>query len=182
MKEVVTEKIATIGENLSVRRFARFQVTGAGVVGGYLHGNSRIASIVEVTGSDHAEAANLAKELAMQVAAVYPKYLDRTQVPAELLEKEKEIYRAELAAAKKPEAIWDKILGGKLEKFYEGVCLVDQLWIKEDKKKIKDVVAEFSKKAGAPLTVTRMARLEVGEGIEKKKEDLAAEVAKTLQG
>lgn len=180
VKDALIEKIATIGENISVRRFARFQVEGAGVVGGYLHGNSRIGTLVEVLGSDSPEAASLAKELAMQVAAAYPKYLTRDQVPVEILEKEKEIYREELRLAKKPEAIWDKILTGKLEKFFEQVCLVDQLWIKEDKKKIKDVVVEFGKKAGATLSIGRMGRLEVGEGIEKKKEDLAAEVAKTL--
>jgi elongation factor Ts len=180
VKDVITEKVATIGENITVRRFARFQVEGAGVVGMYLHANNRVAALVEVLGSDHAEAAALAKELAMQVTAARPQYTTRAEVPATVLEKEKEIYRAELQAAKKPEAIWDKILSGKLEKFYEGVCLVDQLWIKEDKKKIKDVIAEAGKKAGATLSVGRVARFEVGEGIEKKKDDLAAEVAKTL--
>jgi elongation factor Ts len=76
--------------------------------------------------------------------------------------------------------MWDKIIGGKLEKFFEDNCLVDQAWVKDDKLKIKDVIADHSKKAGATLTVGRVARLEVGEGIEKKKDDLAAEVAKTL--
>ena len=116
----------------------------------------------------------------MQATAMKPPYLRREEVPADVLEKEKEIYRAELAAAKKPEAIWDKILGGKLEKFYEGACLVDQISIKDDKKKVKGLVAEAAKKLGAEVTVTRFARFEVGEGIEKKKEDLAGEVAKTL--
>jgi elongation factor Ts len=80
----------------------------------------------------------------------------------------------------KPEEMWDKIIAGKLEKFYENSCLVDQLWVKDDKLKIKDVIAEAAKKTGKPLSVGRVARLEVGEGIEKKKDDLAAEVAKTL--
>jgi elongation factor Ts len=180
VREVITEKIATIGENLTVRRFARFEVHGAGAIGSYLHANNRVASLVEVNGSENAEALALARELAMQVAAVNPKFITREQVPAAQVEKEKEIYREELRQAKKPEQIWDKILTGKLEKFYEGVCLVDQLWIKEDKKKIRDVIAEASKKAGATLTVANIARFEVGEGIEKVKDDLAAEVAKTL--
>jgi elongation factor Ts len=180
VKDALTEKVATIGENISVRRFARFQVEGVGVVGGYVHGNNRIGTLVEVRGSAGPEAASLARELAMQVAAVAPKYLTRAEVPDVVLEKEKEIYREELRTAKKPEAIWDKILGGKLEKFFEQVCLVDQLWIKEDKKKIKDVVIEYGKKAGVELGIARMARIEVGEGIEKKKDDLAAEVAKQI--
>jgi elongation factor Ts len=180
VKEIVTEKVATIGENISVRRFERIAADGAGTVGSYLHANNRIAALVHVSGADHAEAASLAKELAMQVAAVNPKYVSRDQVPADLLEKEKEIYREELRNAKKPEAIWDKILTGKLEKFYEGVCLVDQIWIKDDKKKIKDVIAAASKAAGAELKISKVVRFEVGEGIEKKKDDLAAEVAKQL--
>jgi elongation factor Ts len=180
VKDAITEKVATIGENITPRRFERIAVTGAGTVGSYLHANNRIGALVEVTGADHAEAVALAKELAMQVAAVNPRYVTREQVPADVLEKEKEIYREELRNAKKPEAIWDKILGGKIEKFYEGVCLVDQLWIKDDKKKIRDVIAAASKAAGAELKIGRVSRFEVGEGIEKKKDDLAAEVAKTL--
>ncbi len=182
VKEVITEKVATIGENLSVRRFVRHQVQGEGALGMYLHSNNKVAALVEVLGFAGAEARELAKELAMQVAAVRPPYASRAQVPAEVLEKEKEIYREELKAAKKPEAIWDKILVGKLEKFYENNVLVDQLWIKDDTKKVKDLIAELSKKAGKPMTVGHVARIEVGEGIEKKKDDLAAEVAKTLGG
>lgn len=182
VKEIITEKVATIGENISVRRFERYQVQGAGTLGSYLHANKRIATLVEVSGADNAEAANLARELSMQIAAASPHYVSREQVPAALVDKEKEIYKAELQAAKKPEAIWDKILGGKLEKFYEQVCLVDQPWIKDEKgkMKVKDLIADVSKKAGAALKVARMARFEVGEGIEKKKDDLAAEVKKTL--
>ena len=185
VQDVLTEKVATIGENISVRRFAHFVVKGAGVLGGYLHSNGRQGAIVELSaGSDAAgkseDLAALAKELAMQATAMKPPYLRREEVPADVLEKEKDIYRAELAAAKKPEAIWEKILTGKLEKFYEGVCLVDQISIKDDKKKVKGLLAEASKKLGAEVNATRFARFEVGEGIEKKKEDLASEVAKTL--
>jgi elongation factor Ts len=180
VRDVITEKVATIGENLHVRRFVRFEVKGEGALGMYLHSNSKVAALVEVTGSAGPEAKDLARELAMQVAAVRPPYASRALVPADVLEKEKEIYREELKAAKKPEAIWEKILTGKLEKFYENNVLVDQVWIKDDKKKVKDLIAEVAKKAGAALAVGQVARLEVGEGIEKKKEDLAAEVAKTL--
>jgi elongation factor Ts len=225
VKDALTEQIATIGENISVRRFERFQVESNGVVGSYLHSNNRVGALVEVLGSSGADAKALASELSMQATAMRPAFVSREQIPADVLEKEKEAYRYELnntwkftikdGAARtgvyrsedaervmveisgklekvpltqiikreqitKPENMWDKIIAGKIEKFFENNCLVDQLWVKDDKLKIKDVIAEAGKKAGASLTVGRVARIEVGEGIEKKKDDLAAEVAKTL--
>ncbi len=226
VKDAITEKIATIGENLTVRRFVRFQVDGNGALGSYLHSNGKIAALVEVLGSNGAEAKTLANELAMQLAAMKPPYATRDQVPADLLEKEKATFRDELAntwkitikdgAARtgifrsedaekvmmeisgklekvpltqilkreqitKPEAMWDKIIAGKLEKYFENNCLIDQVWVKDDKLKIKDLVAEHGKKAGTTLTLGRVARIEVGEGIEKVKSDLAADVAATLK-
>ncbi|MCU0697244.1 MAG: translation elongation factor Ts [Myxococcaceae bacterium] len=192
VKDAITEKIATIGENISVRRFERFATEGG--LGQYLHANGRIAAMVEVLGSDKPEVAAVAKELAMQVAAMNPRYVSREQVPAEVLEKEREIYREEIRNPpppapgeirnpnKKPppEERWPMIIEGKLNKFFENVCLVDQVSIKNDKQKVKDLVAEAGKAVGATLTVGRVVRYEVGEGIEKKKDDLAAEVAKTL--
>ena len=193
VKDALTEQIATIGENISVRRFERYAVEG-GSLGTYLHANGRIAAMVEVLGSDKPEVATLAKELAMQVAAMNPKYVSREQVPADVLEKEREIYREEIRNPpppapgeirnpnKKPppEERWGMIIEGKLGKFFENVCLVDQFSIKEDKKRVKELVAEAGKAVGATLTLGRVVRFEVGEGIEKKKEDLAAEVAKTI--
>jgi elongation factor Ts len=192
VKDALTEKIATIGENISVRRFERFATEGG--LGQYLHANGRIAAMVEVLGSDKPEVAAVAKELAMQVAAMNPRYVSREQVPADVLEKEREIYREEIRNPpppapgeirnpnKKPppEERWPMIIEGKLNKFFENVCLVDQVSIKNDKQKVKDLVAEAGKAVGATLTVGRVVRYEVGEGIEKKKDDLAAEVAKTL--
>ena len=225
VKDAITEKIATIGENLSVRRFARFQVEGNGALGTYLHSNSRIATMVEVLGSNAPEAKALATEIAMQTAAMKPPFVSREQIPADVLEAEKAAFKYELAntwkftikdgpartgtfrsedaekvmveisgklekvpltqiikreQVTKPEAMWDKIIAGKLEKFYENNCLVDQLWVKDDKLKIKDVIADAGKKMGSTLTVGRVARIEVGEGIEKVKGDLAADVAATL--
>ncbi len=194
VKDALTEKVATIGENISVRRFARFAVEGAGTVGSYVHANNRIATLVELLGSDKPEAKVVAKEVAMQMAAMNPRYVSREFVPADVLEKEREIYREEIRNPappapgevrnpnKKPpsEDRWPMIIEGKLGKFYENNCLVDQVSIKDDKKKVKDLIAEAGKAVGAELKLGRVARFEVGEGIEKKKEDLAAEVAKTL--
>ena len=185
VKDVLAESIAKIGENIAVRRFAHFKLSGPTTLGSYLHSNGRQGAIVELSAGSELAAKNeavmgLARELAMQATAMKPPYLRREEVPADILEKEKDVYKAELVAAKKPEAIWEKILTGKLEKFYEGACLVDQVSIKDDKKKVKGLLAEVSKATATEVTATRFARFEVGEGIEKKKEDLAAEVAKTI--
>jgi elongation factor Ts len=101
-------------------------------------------------------------------------------VPSENLEKEREIERELLKQQGKPEAMLEKILVGKMEKYYTQVCLVDQLWVKDDKKKVGDMITERAAKIGEKVSVRRFVRFEVGEGIEKKKDDLAAEVAKTL--
>ncbi len=187
VKDVLAESIAKIGENISVRRFAHFALQGATTLGSYLHSNGRQGAMVELTAANdgaakHEAVTSVAKDLAMQATAMKPPYLKREEIPADVLEKEKDIYKAELAAAKKPEAIWDKILTGKVEKYFEGVNLVDQVSIKDDKKKVKNLLTDAGKAAGGDVNATRFARFEVGEGIEKKKEDLAAEVAKTISG
>ncbi|MCY1080423.1 translation elongation factor Ts [Archangium lansingense] len=160
------------------------RVAAEGVIGTYVHGG-RIGVIVEVNCETDFVARNtdfqdLVKDVAMQVAAASPKYVRREEVPADLLEKEKEIQRALLKQQGKPEAMWDKILVGKVEKYFEQVCLVDQLWVKDDKKKVGEMVTERAAKIGEKVSIRRFVRYEVGEGIEKKKDDLAAEVAKTL--
>jgi elongation factor Ts len=160
------------------------RVAAEGMIGTYVHGG-RIGVIVEVNCETDFVARNtdfqdLVKDVAMQVAAANPKYVRREEVPAELLEKEKEIQRALLKQQGKPEAMWDKILVGKVEKYFEQVCLVDMPWVKDDKKKVGDMITERAAKIGEKVAVRRFVRYEVGEGIEKKKDDLAAEVAKTL--
>jgi elongation factor Ts len=160
------------------------RIAAEGIVATYVHGG-RIGVLVEVNCETDFVARNedfqaLAKDLAMHVAAANPLYVRREEIPPEALEKEKEIQRAQLKEAKKPEAMWDKILVGKLEKFYETVCLVDQYWVKDDKKRIHEMVTERAAKIGEKVAIRRFARFVVGEGIEKKKDDLAAEVAKTL--
>ncbi|MBX7115944.1 MAG: translation elongation factor Ts [Myxococcaceae bacterium] len=161
------------------------RVAAEGLVGTYMHSNGRLGVLVEVNCETdfvarNEDFQNLVKEIAMQIAGANPRWVRREEVPEDVMAKEKEIFQHELREAKKPEAIWEKIISGKLEKFYETHCLVDQIWIKDDKKKIKDMLIEKVAKIGENITVRRFARFEVGEGIEKKKDDLAAEVAKTL--
>ncbi|WP_224364649.1 translation elongation factor Ts [Hyalangium versicolor] len=160
------------------------RVAAEGIVATYVH-SSRIGVLVEVNCETDFVARNedfqaLAKDVAMHIAAASPQYVRREEIPADVLEKEKEIQRAQLKEQKKPEAMWEKILVGKIEKFYETVCLVDQLWVKDDKKKVGEMVTERAAKIGEKVSIRRFTRYVVGEGIEKKKDDLAAEVAKTL--
>jgi elongation factor Ts len=157
-----------------------------GLVGAYVH-NGKVGVLVEVNcetdfvarGDDFQA---LVKELGLHIAAAAPQYVRREDVPADVLEREKDIERTKLREQKKPEAMLEKILTGKLEKYFEVTCLLDQPWVKDDKKKIHELITETIAKLGENVSVRRFARFVVGEGIEKKKEDLAAEVAKTLAG
>ncbi len=162
------ELIQKIGENLSVRRFVRYETDGK--IGSYLHG-TRIGVIVDYSGGDE----QLGKDLAMQVAASNPLYLSRETVPAEDLNRERAIFEAQVKESGKPANVVGKIVEGKLEKFFGEVCLIDQLFIKDPdgKQKVKDILK------GA--VVRRFTRFQVGEGIEKKKENFCEEVASQLK-
>lgn len=169
VKDVLTNKIATIGENISIRRFARFETEGK--VASYIHGDGRIGVLAELNDTDD----EVAKDVCMQIAAINPEFLDEKDVPEDRLNKEKEILKAQVINEGRPEAIAEKIVMGRLGKFYEEICLVDQAFIKDPSKKVKDVLKEHN------ATVTRFARFERGEGIEKKEENFAEEVAKQLK-
>jgi elongation factor Ts len=160
------------------------RIAAEGLLGAYVH-NGKIGVLVEVNCETDFVARNedfqlLVRDIALHIAAANPSYVRREDVPAEVLEKEKEIERVKLREQKKPEAMLEKILSGKMEKFFETVCLLDQPFVKDDKKTVGQVVTEAVAKMGENVTIRRFTRYQVGEGIEKKKEDLAAEVAKTL--
>jgi elongation factor Ts len=118
------------------------------------------------------------KDIAMQIAATAPLYVRREEVPADVVAKELEIAKAQAREQKKPENVIERIAQGKVEKYYEQFCLLDQPFVKDDKKKMKDVLTEAVAKIGENLQVRRFARFALGEGLEKKQEDYAAEVAK----
>jgi elongation factor Ts len=158
------------------------RVAAEGLVGSYIH-NGKIGVLVEVNCETDFVARNeafqaLVKDIAMHIAAANPLYVRREEIPNEVLEKEREIERALLQEQKKPDHILEKILEGKVAKFYERVCLLDQPWFREDKKKVSEIITEAVAKIGENITVRRFARFQVGEGIEKKRDDLAAEVSK----
>ena len=169
VNEVLTNKIATIGENMSIRRFERFE--GAGLVEQYIHGDGKIGVLVELEGGD----TFLAKDICMQIAAARPEFLDRESVPAERLAKEMEILKAQAMNEGKPEAIAEKIVQGRVGKFYSEICLVDQAFVKNPDMKVCELVASKNAK------IVRFARFEKGEGIEKKEENFAEEVMKQIQ-
>ena len=162
--------IAKIGENIQVRRLVRF-AGGTGTLHSYRHG-VRIGVVVELEGGDAA----LGKDVAMHVAASNPMCVDADQVPAEKLEKEKEIFRAQALESGKPEHIVDKIIGGRVRKYLEEVTLLGQAFVKDPDVTVEKLLA------GAGAKVVRFARMEVGEGIEKKQENFAEEVMAQVRG
>ena len=168
VNESLIGKIATIGENISIRRFARFETTD-GLIEKYIHGDGKIAVLVNMTSGNK----ELAKDVCMQIAAARPEFVSREQVPAERLEKEKEILKAQTMNEGKPEAIAEKIVMGRINKFYEEICLVDQEFIKDPSQKVSNILKDAK--------VVEFARFETGEGIEKKEENFAEEVMKQLK-
>lgn len=179
--EALREKILTIGENLNIRRFARYE----GPVSAYIHGGGRIGVLVQFEADDavagKAEFAELAKDIAMQVAAAMPSYLDRDSVPADVLEKEKEILSAQARNEGKPENIIEKMVNGRINKYYTENCLVDQVFVKDSDFTITKLLAAKGKELGGTITIKGFTRFEKGEGLEKKEEDFAAEIAKMTQ-
>ena len=182
--EKMVEAVAKIGEKISFRRFARLEPPAgeSGIVVPYIHAGGKIGVLVAVSGADrsNAAAAALAKDLAMQVAAANPTYVGRNDVPAAVIEREKSIYREQAKASGKPDKILDKIADGKLEKYFGDFCLVEQAFIKDPDRKVSQLLADAGKASGAAIAVCAFARFQVGEGLEKRSDDLAAEVAKQL--
>ncbi|CDF57936.1 translation elongation factor Ts [Thermobrachium celere] len=177
VREAITSLIAKLGENMTFRRFERFNVEN-GVIMDYIHGGGRIAVMVQVEGANNEVAKEVAKELALQIAAANPLYLVKEEVPQDVIEKEKEIYRQQALNEGKPEKVVEKMVEGRLQKYFKEVCLLEQLWIRDQDKTIRKFVEEKSKEANAELVVKKFVRFEKGEGIEKKEENFAEEVMK----
>ncbi|AWZ48679.1 translation elongation factor Ts [Hathewaya limosa] len=182
LKDALTALIAKLGENMSIRRFERFSVEN-GKINSYIHGNGKIGVLVQLgCQKDDEILSEIAKDVAMQVAAVNPAFLNRDSVDNESLEKEREIYRVQALNEGKPEKIVDKMVDGRINKFYKENCLIEQVWVKNPDLTIQKHLQEEGKKLGADITVEKFARFERGEGIEKKEEDFAEEVKKQMGG
>lgn len=169
VQEVLTEKIATIGENITIRRFARFASNG--LVEKYIHGDGKIGVLVELENGN----TELAKDICMQIAAARPEYLDRESVPQERVEKEMEILKVQAMNEGKPAEIAEKMVQGRIGKFYGEICLVEQPFVKDPDIKISKLLESKGAK------VVRFARFEKGEGIEKKEENFVEEVMNQLK-
>lgn len=178
VSEEQVHQIATIGENINIRRFER-RATDAGLIESYVHGGGKIGVMIELqTDKSDSEAVQaVAKQLAMHVAAAAPQYLSRENVPADVVDKEKEIMRIKALESGKPENIVEKIIGGQINKYFGEICLLEQAFVVDPDIKVNKLLEKTAKDAGAEVKLVAYARYQLGEGIEKKQDDFAAEVA-----
>ncbi|MDB4470749.1 translation elongation factor Ts [Deltaproteobacteria bacterium] len=175
--EELTHQISTIGENMDIRRFERADA-GQGIVSSYVHGAGKIGVLVELqTESTDEKVAELGKQIAMHVAAAAPQYLNRDSVPSAVVEKEKEIMRVKALDSGKPENIVEKIITGQINKYFGEVCLLEQAFVIDPDQKVGKLVEALAKELGSEVKLNSYSRYQLGEGIEKKEDDFAAEVA-----
>ena len=168
VKEVLTNKIATIGENMTIRRFVRFESTG--LVESYIHGEGKIAVLVNLAKGE----TELAKDICMQIAAARPEYLSRNDVPESAVQKEMEILKAQAMNEGKPAEIAEKMVQGRIGKFYGEICLLEQPFVKEPDIKVQKLLDNNN------AEIVKFARFEKGEGLQKREENFAEEVAKQM--
>lgn len=182
--EALTEKIATIGENMNIRRFARIDTDG--VVVDYIHAAGKIGVLVEASAPDNDQVRECLKNVAMQIAALNPKYLSSADVSEEYKNHEKEILMAQAKNdpknASKPDNIIEKMITGRLAKELKEVCLLEQEYVKAtNKETVEQYVKQISKEIGSDIVLKSFVRFETGEGIEKKQDDFAGEVASMIK-
>lgn len=173
--------IAKLGENMNVRRFEKFAAP-KGVVQSYIHGGGRIGVLVELATENVSDIVfEVAKDIAMHIAAANPQFLNKDEVDLDTLNKEKEIYRVQALNEGKPEKIVDKMVEGRIQKYYKEACLVEQVWVRNPDYTISKLLQEKSKEVGSTITITKFVRFERGEGIEKIVEDFAEEVKRQME-
>jgi elongation factor Ts len=183
----ITQAVAVIGENLNLRRTAYVAVS-QGVVAGYMHsqtvpGLGRIGVLIGLeSAADPERLAEVGKQLAMHVAATNPQALDVASLDPAVVERERQVYADQARATGKPENIIEKMVEGRMRKFYEEAVLLEQAFVVDPDRRVKQVVEGLEKEVGQPVKVTAFARLALGEGVTKEDNDLAAEVAKMTQG
>ena len=185
--EALTDLVAKIGENMTLRRSQTLEVSQGAVVS-YVHGSlkpgmGKIGVLVALESSASEDALQaVGKQVAMHVAAAFPKFLDRDSVDATEMEKERQFLIEQAKEEGKPQEIAEKMVEGRMRKYYEEVCLLDQKSVMDGETKIADLVANAGKDAGAEIKLTAFSRFQLGDGIEKEEEDFAAEVAKAANG
>lgn len=181
VRDILTQKIATIGENMNIRRFARYE----GTVKTYVHGGGRIGVMVRFDVDPEKAAtqefSDFAKDIAMQVAAANPQYVAPGDIPEDVINKEKEILTAQAINEGKPAHIAEKMVAGRINKYYKEVCLLEQPYIRDQEKSVKALVKEISDKIGSPISIAEFVRFEKGEGLDKREDNFADEVANMIK-
>lgn len=181
VEALVQEKVLTIGENIKIRRFERYE----GVIATYIHAAGRIGVMVKFDTTDEIAAKDefqaYAKDIAMQIAAINPGYLDEASVPAEIVAHEKKILTEQVINEGKPEKIAEKIVMGKLGKFFKENCLVDQVFVKDNDLTVAKYTEKVAKELGGDIKIVSFVRFEKGEGLEKRADDFADEVANMIK-
>ncbi len=176
MDDFLKETIAKVGENITIRRFVRYPIGSGKQVKSYIHMGGKMGVMVEVLMANDAKASQepfttYISDLAMHIAATGPQFLKQEEIPADLIAKEKEIAMAQMATQNKPADVLEKIAMGKINKYFEENCLIKQKFIKDDKKTVEALTNEIGKAMGEALTITRFARLVLGEGVEVASEE-----------
>ena len=184
-REKATELLRERGVVKAAKKAGR--IAAEGLVESYIHGDGRIGVLVEVNietdfAAKNPEFREFVKDVAMQIAAARPEYVRREEVPADVIEKEKEIMKAQAIAEGKPEAVAEKIVAGRIDKYYGEVCLLEQDFVKDPDKTVQQVLTEKISNIGENITIRRFVRFERGEGIAKKEENFAEEVMKQING
>lgn len=186
VSENLTDKVAKIGEHMAIRRMEKLSVND-GVVAGYVHnavapnlGKIGVLVALESTG-DKEKLEALGKQIAMHTAAAFPRFLKKEDVDASTMEREKDVLREQAKAEGKPEDIVEKMLDGRMRKFYEEICLLEQVFVMDGETKIAKLLENAAKDVGAPVELKAYSRIQLGEGIEKEEVDFAAEVAATAK-
>jgi len=180
----VLTMIGAIKENISIRRFVRYESAANAVLSSYIHAGGKIGVLVELvatSGEKNARMNEIARDVAMHIAAAEPRFIRRDEVTQKDLDTEREIARDAAAKSGKPENIVEKMVTGKMDKFYGEACLLEQPYIRDDKKTVTEYLAASGKESGCAYTVSRFTRYKLGEGIEKKSDDFAAEVASYMK-
>jgi elongation factor Ts len=176
--QTVASMVGSIKENITVRRFARYEAPANSTIGTYIHAGGKVGVMVELVGGIAPE---VAKDVAMHIAAAEPRFVHRDEVTQKDLDTEREIAKDQALKSGKPENIVEKMVSGKMEKFYAEACLLEQPYIKDDKQSVSDYLKSSGKAANCTYNVTRFTRYKLGEGIEKKSDDFAAEVASYMK-
>ncbi len=186
VKDALSQQVAVIGENLNIRRFEKFEKAQSGKLVSYIHGGGRIGVLIELAcEKESEELEELGKNVAMQIAALNPKFISEKDVPAEFIEKETEILTLQAKNdpknASKPDQIIAKMIEGRMKKELKEICLLEQPYVKDGDLSVQKYVDSVAKVVGAPIEITRYVRYETGEGLEKKDENFADEVAKAME-